>query len=101
MIEGEILHFSLFGLVSPDIVERSAVIIDQMVTQLGEIKYCVVNATEVVAASHATRIVTAKEFNQRQSDFDFSFVIPPKRSKGFAKMLYSLLSQPHEKAAGG
>ena len=72
-----------------------------MVAQLREIKCRVVNATEVTAASHATRIVAAKEFDQHQLDFDCSFVIPPKRSKGLAKMLYKLLSQPHEKTAGG
>ena len=92
VIEGETLHFSLFGLISPEMVERSAVMIDQIVAQLGEIKYRVINATEVSAAFHATRVVAAKEFNQRQSDFDFSFVIPPKRSKGLAKILSSFLS---------
>ena len=92
VIEVETLHFSLFGLISPEIVERSAVMIDQMVAQLGQIKYRIINGTEVTAAPHTTRVVAAREFNQRQSDFDFSFVIPPKRSRGLAKILYSLLS---------
>ena len=70
-----------------------------MVAQLREIKCRVVNATEVTAASHATRIVAAKEFDQRQLDFDCSFVIPPKRSKGLAKIPYSLLSPATRKKA--
>jgi len=92
VIEGETLHVSLFGLISPEIVERSAVIIDQMVAQLGQIKYRIINGTEVTAASHTTRVVAAREFNLRQSDFDFSFVSPPKMSRGLAKILYGLLS---------
>ena len=92
VIEGETLHVSLFGLISPEVVERSAAMIDQIVAQLGQIKYRIMNGTEVTAAPHTTRVVAAREFNQRQSDFEFSFVIPPKRSRGLAKILYGLLS---------
>ena len=92
VIEGETLHISLFGLISPEVVERSAAMIDQIVAQLGQIKYRIINGTEVTAAPHTTRVVAAREFNQRQSDFEFSFVIPPKRNRGLAKIFYSFLS---------
>ena len=62
------------------------------IEQLGRIRSRIGNTTEVTAVSHTTRIAAAKKFNQRQSDFDLSFVIPPKRNKGLAKMLYSFLS---------
>jgi len=62
------------------------------IEQLGGIRSRIGNTTEVTAASHTTRIAAAKKFNQRQSDFDLSFVIPPKRNRGLAKMLYSFLS---------
>ncbi|MDP6995823.1 MAG: histidine kinase dimerization/phospho-acceptor domain-containing protein [Candidatus Poribacteria bacterium] len=93
VIEGETIVANLSGVVEPEIIELGLETVNQIQTQLGDgIKYGIINATEVTAASHLTRIKAAAAVEQLQVDFQLDFVVPPAGKRGIAKIFYALLS---------
>ena len=93
VIEGETIVANLSGVVEPEIIELGLETVNQIQTQLGDgIKYGIINAAEVTAASHLIRIKAAAAVEQLQVDFQLDFVVPPAGKRGIAKIFYALLS---------
>jgi PAS domain S-box-containing protein len=95
VIEGETLVVNVSGVVGPDIIEPSLEILDQLQTQLGgAIRYRIIDATEVTAASYSIRIKGAAMLDQRQENENIqtTFIVPPASKRGLAKIFYGLLS---------
>jgi len=100
VIEGETLVVNVSGVVGPDIIEPSLEITNQIQTQLGnQIRYRIINATEVTAAPHLTRTKGATTLEQRQGQagFQLDFIVPPASKRGIAKIFYSFLSPATQK----
>ena len=97
VIEGETIVANVSGVVEPEIIELALEAVNQIQAQLGDgTKYGIINAAEVTAASHLTRIKGAKMLDQGPS-FETTLIVPPASKRGIAKIFYALLHLPGSK----